>query len=171
MLAGLLTLGQIVAALTAIAVFLFGFYRWVVKPLMEIMKRVEAVIGSNGGSTLFQKLDGLEDRILMMFAAFDGLNQAMFMCDQDGEIASVNAAFMKLTGWPADRMKHGGFRNVMASTDRQEWDDAVQQTAIFDKSDVRIRTSESDVLHANIMARPVFNGERLIGWCGSVNPQ
>lgn len=174
MLAGLIIAGQAVVALGAIFGAVKAINKWVVRPVREFVARMEkaaGAIGTNGGSTIFEKLDGLEDRIVMVLAVFDGLEQALFLMDGKGSITSVNTAFTRMTGWPVERLRHGGWRLVLASEARDEWDDAVRFFGVFDREVVLMRLDGSFV-RCHVSARPVYSGQpakqRFIGWSGTL---
>jgi len=66
-LLGLITTsGQVVAALTGMGLFvgiawrgLVWFYRWL-KRIERVILSIEKLIGSNGGATLFERMDMME---------------------------------------------------------------------------------------------------------------
>ena len=55
--------GKAAAALTAIGVCLWGIYTYLWLPAWHVLQRLEKVIGSNGGSTLFQQMSQLKQMV------------------------------------------------------------------------------------------------------------
>ena len=63
-LLGLITTsGKACAALSAIGVFLFGVYTYILLPVWHVLQRIEKVIGSNGGSTLFEQMSQVKEML------------------------------------------------------------------------------------------------------------
>ena len=55
--------GKAAAALPAIGVCLWGTYTYLCLPAWHILQRLEKVIGSNGGSTLFEQMSQVKEML------------------------------------------------------------------------------------------------------------
>ncbi len=156
MLGIILTSGQIIAALTGIVIAVGVLWRVGAK-LVAWGKKMEAIIGSNGGTSLF-------DAIVMLGSIVDLIQQPSFVCAPDGEVYSVSAPFVEATGWTFEHMRYGGFRTRLPDDDREDWDESVKRKATFNK---RV-TMDGKALE--VIARPVFNQSKFLGWRVAVTP-
>lgn len=176
------TAGGIVGSLTAIGVFLGLFWKLFVKraiaaakavydwarateqttkDVARISARIEKVIGTNGGSTLFERLDSLEDGQQQMASIADVVREPSILFNTRGEVVSVNFAFRKVTGWSEADLQYGGWRSKLADADVDDWDDAVAHERVFERR-VTLRGFASPMT-AHI--RPIV-GKRFVGWRG-----
>ena len=152
----ILTSGQVIAALTGIAVFVGLAWR-AGRKVVTWGKKMEAIIGSNGGTSLF-------DAIVMLGSIVDLIQQPSIFCSTDGEVYSVSAPFVEATGWTYEHMAHGGFRGQMSEKDRDAWDESVQHHSTF----ARRVTAGRQTL--DVTARPIFNQTKFLGWRVAITP-
>ncbi len=156
MLGIILTSGQVIAALTGIAIFFGVLWRLIAK-LVAWGKKMEGIIGSNGGTSLF-------DAIVMLGSIVDLIQQPSLVCAVNGEVYSVSAPFVEATGWTYEHMAHGGFRNALSEKDRDMWDESVERHATFAR---RVFMGKRQL---DIIARPIFNQAKFLGWRVAVTP-
>ncbi len=156
MLGVILTSGQVVAALTGIAIAIGVLWKLGAK-LVAWGKKMEAIIGSNGGTSLF-------DAIVMLGSVVDLIAQPSLVCSTDGEVYSVSAPFVEATGWTYEHMAHGGFRNALSEKDRDMWDESVERRSTFAR---RVFMGKRQL---DIIARPIFNQTKFLGWRVAVTP-
>lgn len=156
MLGVILTSGQVIAALTGIVIAIGVLWKLGTK-VVAWGKKMEAIIGSNGGTSLF-------DAIVMLGSVVDLIAQPSLVVSTDGEVYSVSAPFVEATGWTFEHMAHGGFRNHLSEKDRDDWDESVQRRSTFAR---RVTMGKKQL---DIIARPIFNQTKFLGWRMAVTP-
>jgi len=166
MLALILTSGKFCAAISAIIVLVSLVYRKLVIPFIRQMERIEKVIGTNGGSTLFQRLDEVENAVTMHGSVIDFMDQPMCALSPDGQLQSLNIRFAQVTGWSFEDMQHGGFRDKLDPLSQESFDISVERSSLFDRQ-VNFRTSDWEwLIGAQLTMKPIFNKQTFLGWRG-----
>ena len=129
--------------------------------VMALSTQMERVIGTNGGSTIFDRFDAMDDRLLQIGSIAEGMKEPSILFGPNGQVISVNYAFRRATGWAEEDLSRGGWRSKMTEADQDEWDDAVAQQGIFER---KLHLYGLPVaLVAQI--RPIL-GKRFVGWRG-----
>jgi len=158
--------------IAGITVGLAGAWRYVVKPAWASMKRmettmtnVERVIGSNGGSTLFEQVEYVKDAIQIQASLADVIDRPSVFFSPDGEVESVNVAFTERTGTSLESLRRGGWRQLFGRDDQDDWDEIVERQSVFS------RTVSLGGHAFSVIAKPVFNGKKFLGWRAVLTPQ
>jgi PAS domain-containing protein len=122
---------------------------------------IQAVVGKNGGSTLFGRMDAMEDSIFKLGSVVNAQKIPTILFGPQGQVDEVNVAFRRLTGWSEEDLERGGWRSKLVGPDLVAWDDAVAHEGVFE------RTLSLRGLAIRIVAevRPIA-GKRFVGWRG-----
>lgn len=174
MLALVGNMGDLAVAITAIVTFLYGCYRYGVRPVSAALKRLERVeerIGTNGGQTIFDKLEVQDEQLAWLKATAEVSMTPFFFTDQHGRITYVNRQCERIIGHRQIDLLSWDWQEAIDRNDRpdvvREWREAVQQQRSFEVNGVFIRQDGAKV-RLSVTAEIILSGPRLIGWRGVV---
>ena len=142
-------------------------WKWAVMPVRKALKRIES-IGDNGSETLFQMIHRLSDQVAVQGSLQDVLDLPMFIADVHGHLISANLACSRLLGWSIDEMRFGGWRSKLDRDTQVQWDEAIAQGSIFERS-VWMLTGQGRRVRVRVLVKPIANQDRLLGWRGMID--
>lgn len=154
-------LEAVLGALMVIA----SLWRFVIRPVWRRVKRIDDAIGSNGGSSLFEQIENIKDILQVHASLADVIDRPSLFFSADGEVESVNVAFNDRTGWSIESLRRGGWRQLFARGDQDDWDEVVARQAVFQ----RVVTLGHSIFY--LVAKPVFNGTKFLGWRAVLTPK
>jgi len=187
----LITAGTYVVAITAILTFLglvghglrliykriHAGYKWThnwfvqnqatTERVQALGERIERVIGTNGGSTLFDRLTSLEDGQERIASMAYALREPSLLFDPHGQVMDINPAFSRMTGWSENDLERGGWRAKFPETLRDEWDEAVSTQSVFEGTVLLRGMTQPLDMHI----RPIGKDGRFLGWRGVFKAQ
>jgi hypothetical protein len=147
-----------IEALVVIAGAAAAVYRFAIRPVWRGIRKsiatldnVEKLLGYNNGLTVF-------DYLSIISSLSDVIDQPSARFDEHGEAREVNPAFTEHTGLGLSSVKHGGWRQLFASTGQQEWDHAVVTHTVF------VQPLQVGPRAYRVVAKPIFNGTKFLGW-------
>lgn len=158
MLGLILDLKNHLEAVFGIVALVATAYRFVVKPVWTRVQRIDAAIGFNGGSSLFDQIEKLN-------SLADMIDRPILFISSEGEVESVNMAFTEHTGWAIESLRRGGWRQLFGRDDQDEWDEIVQRKSVFSR-DVSMRGKAY-----HLTAKPVVNVSKFLGWRAVLTPK
>lgn len=147
----------------------------------DALKEVLAELRPNGGGSLRDAVGRIEERQIRLSGRVDHVlsslaeNSAMFEVDHDGLCIWVSPSYERLLGQSRDEAVGVGWQTMIHPSDgeafRNEWRRAVINTQPFAMV-VRINISGRGTgVVAEVRARPMRAGIKVIGWQGSIHPQ
>lgn len=137
---------------------LAALWRFTLRPIWRRVKRIDAAIGFNGGSSLFEQIEHLKDIMHVNASLADAIDLPNVFIAPDGSVKMVNVAFTEATGLTIEAMRWGGWRQMFGPSDRADWDEAVKRHDMFS------RRIALDGVSYYLVAKPVLNGEKFLGW-------
>lgn len=152
-------------ALFGIVALLATCWRFVVRPIWTKVKRIDQAIGNNGGSSLFEQMDKIKDMLHVHASLADVIDRPSLFLSSEGEVDTVNVAFTERTGWSKETLSRGGWRQLFARDDQDDWDEIVARRAVFR------RVVTLGHLVFLLVAQPVFNGDKFLGWRAVLTPK
>jgi two-component system cell cycle sensor histidine kinase/response regulator CckA len=102
-------------------------------------------------------------------ALFEGVNDIVFALGPDGTVTSLNAAFERVTGWPAAEWLGKPFEQLVHPDDLRllfEFVDSAVRGETQPVSQLRVRTRKGDYRMGEFAATPQFREGRLVGVLG-----
>lgn len=177
----------IVGGLGSVAGTLYGFYRFVIKPMIKLflkfkqtlvlIEKMHEEFKPNGGSSLRDAINRIETKLLIeqnaRRAMSMGMDVGMFESDGQGMCTWVNQYYTNLSGLTIDEAKNFGWVTGIYEEDRErvveEWTAAVKQKRIFklDYGMFNARTAEYATVHC--VAFPIATvKQEIIGFVGIV---
>lgn len=165
MLGLILDLKNHLEAVFGIIALIATAWRFVIRPVWTRVQRIDAAIGSNGGSNLFEQMETIKDMLHIHASLADVIDRPSLFLSSEGEVDTVNVAFTERTGWSKDTLSRGGWRQLFARDDQDDWDEVVARRAVFR------RVVTLGHLTFLLVAQPVFNGEKFLGWRAVLTPK
>jgi PAS domain S-box-containing protein len=139
--------------------------------------RIEENLGTNGGKSLRDAVDRIEDRVRVtaagLLALTNTLDHAMFLADVNGNVEHANKAFEALTGYQRGELAGAGWMAALREDDRHRvaegWMHAVKDRRIFHTVAVFQHREGYDV-HTRIVAHPMRHErtDEVIGWFATI---
>ncbi len=180
------TAGGLVVAVTAVLAFIGLMWRgtrkvyragvwihaWALRnealtgQVQALGQRIERVIGTNGGSTLFDRLASLEDGQERIASMAYALREPSLLFDAKGQVMDINPAFSRLTGWSENDLERGGWRAKFPDDQRDDWDEAIRSQGVFEGT-VQLRGMSRPI---DMHIRPIGKDGRFLGWRGVFTP-
>jgi PAS domain-containing protein len=151
MLSVILIVKENIEAVLVVSGFIAAVWKAYAQPAKRALERIENLLGENDGGTIFDKLSVISSIV-------DVIDTPSILLDDHGEVKSVNPAFTEMTTIGLHDLQHGGWRSVFDAPTRQEWDHAVEHKLVFQ------RMAQVRGQHYNIVAKPIFNGVKFLGW-------
>lgn len=153
-----------IEAVIAIGVALATLWRFIIRPAWRFGQRMERAIGSNGGTSLFEQFEHLKDMLHIHASLEHAIDRPSLFISANGEVESVNVAFTERTGLSKDSLSWGGWRQLFTRDDQNDWDEVVARKSVFRR----------EVILASVkfflVANPVFNGDKFLGWRAVLTP-
>lgn len=150
---------------------------------MDVVEQINRELGQNGGKTIRDKVDRIDQMTSMVdarqVALMAALPEPMFWTDMAGDFTLVNRSLEELTGFSRAHMLGTEWVNFIHPQDQtrvvKEWlgpdDGAVKQKRAWLTS-CRCLTPTGSVFLARIEAHPVrksFGAHEIVGWHGVVS--
>jgi PAS domain S-box-containing protein len=177
----------ILGGLSGVAGTIYGFYKFVLKPLFqlllrlrrsfEILEKMHEEFKPNGGSSLRDAINRIETKLLIEQHARRAVSMAMdvgiFETDGEGLCTWVNQYYSNITGLTTEEAKNFGWVNGIFEDDRdrvvEEWESAVKQKRIFklEFGMLNSRTSEYNLVQCTAFPITTVKNE-VIGFIGIV---
>lgn len=153
---------EIAGYLAAIFGFAFGFYKWVIKPIIkhfksiaELSRKTEKIykeITPNGGSSIkdvIRRLDqrtiSIEEKLNIMQGIQDAFREdgpiGIFECSVNGENFYVNRTYAKWLGCSKSDLIGFGWRNFLSDFSKKDEYDEEWQQAFLEGREVRFPIS------------------------------
>lgn len=177
----------ILGGLGSVAGTIYGFYKFVIKPVFLFLKRLKASFDileklqeefkPNGGSSLRDAINRIEMRLLIEQHARRAMSVAMdvgvFETDGNGLCTWVNQLYTDVSGLTTEEAKNFGWVAGIYEKDRdrvtEEWEQAVKQKRVFKLEYAYINVRNSEFTPAQCTAYPITNNKGdTIGFIGIV---
>ena len=169
--------GSIITILTAAKVVVLPTYHFI-KRLVKVFETIDKMavqFSPNGGSTLRDAIDRIENRIntveqrqkiLFMDSPF-----AVFEANKQGSLIEVNRTYSKWTKMSAPELLGSGWLNLIQRDHREriskEWDSAIDDVREFSEYVCWIIDEQPVCVH--ITAFPFFGPKQeVLGWIGVI---
>lgn len=152
-------------AIFGIVALLASAWRFVIRPVWMRVKRIDAAIGSNGGSSLFEQIENIKDMMQIHGSLEHVIDRPSLILSPEGEVQSANVAFTEKTGWSVDALRRGGWRQLFDRDDQEDWDQVVMRHEVFS----RVVTLGHSAIYF-LVAKPIFNGDKFLGWRAVLTP-
>lgn len=187
MLALVGNVGEFFVALSAIAGFFYGGWRWVVRPAWAVVTDIRrdvrlqgekvdgliAQVGTNGGQTIFEKLQQQDDQLARVNSLADVMPVPFFETDAYGRVTYANSACERLTGNSMEELRQMEWVDRVDRRERSdyvtEWLQAIDHRRSFER-DVTVVSRDGKRVRVNVRAEPIRSADRVIGWRGVLNP-
>jgi len=183
----LIEIVTILGGLGSAAGTLYGFYRFIVRPVyllikrlkksFEILEQLQSEFKPNGGTSLRDAINRIETRLLIEQHARRALSMALdagvFETDSQGLCIWVNQCYSDLSGLSVEEAKNYGWVTGIYESDRErvvtEWDSAVRQKRMFSLEYSMLNSKQHELSKVKCTAFPVFNAKNeLIHYTGIV---
>lgn len=177
----------ILGGLGSVAGTLYGFYRLAIKPFFQLVKRLKGAFDileklqeefkPNGGSSLRDAINRIENKLLIEQHARRAMSIAMdigvFESNGQGLCTWVNQYYTDMTGLTVDDAKNFGWVTSIYEEDRdrvtEEWEQAVRQKRVFRLEYNYMNTRTSEFVPVTCIAYPILNDKGdVIGFIGIV---
>lgn len=152
-------------AVFGLIALLAAAWRFAIRPAWRMVKRIDSAIGSNGGSSLFEQIEHLKDMLHIHASLEHVIDRPSLLLSADGEVQTVNVAFSEHTGWSVETLRRGGWRQLFARDDQDDWDEVVARQVVFS----RVVTLGHLIFF--LVAKPIFNGDKFLGWRAVLTPK
>lgn len=173
-------IAKIGAAIGSIVVIITYFRKFVsfLKDFISIpetIKKIEAELKYNGGSTIKDSVNRIETRQMLQeqrlcFVLDSNLSIGVFETDSEGNCTRVSLGYSILAGKTQDECVGFGWVNNIYSEDRdkvfKEWSSSIQQTRPFS---LKYRfNSSSGPIDVIGKATPIFSKGKIVSWIGVI---
>lgn len=138
--------------------------------------KVSSTLGPNGGTSLYDKVVGIDKKISITDARTQSLHSALglaeWFSDIHGQTVAVNDMASRITGRPESDFLDNNWINVLHPDDRdavvEEWLETVKDRRTFSMK-YRWLDSHDKSLWIRATAKPVFDSQKkFIGYIGTV---
>lgn len=173
-------IAKVGAAIGSIIIIVTNFNKLILfirdlSALSESIKRIEAELKYNGGSTIKDIASKIESRQAMqehrLCYLLDGnLDVGIFETDETGSCIRVNTGYTILAGKTSEECLGNGWVSNIHHEDRdlvlKEWTSSVQQARPF-YCKYRF-TNDGKPINVSCKASPVFSKGKIIAWIGII---
>jgi len=146
----------------------------------KLVQKVHAQLVPNGGSSVRDSLDRIEDRLSFADARAKVLlgasNVALLEADPDGLLVTASPAFLALTGRVSDDLLGNGWMETVNSNERPDvvvdWRSAIEHRRAFDRT-FGVTRLDGSIVRVRVRCKPVHGSEprkKLIGYLGTLIP-
>lgn len=175
----------IVGGLSSVAGTLYGFYRFVIKPLIKLfinfkqtfvlIEKMHEEFKPNGGASLRDAINRIETKLIIEQNARRAMSMAMdvgiFESDSQGMFTWVNQYYTNLSGLSIEEAKNFGWVTGLYEEDRErvveEWGAAVKQKRLFKLDYAMFNSRSSEYTPVQCTAFPILNVKQdVIGFVG-----
>lgn len=182
----LLNSGEIIGAISAIAVFVAGFYRICIRPIIKHIKEVREQFAKldiiykellpNSGSSLKDAVNQIRNTVHTIEkrqrAWLSYEDQGIYETDENGLCIWTNRAYLKMLNATFDEVQGNGWKNFIHPKNREfvfsEWDAAVEDKRDF-KTNIKYLSATNDEVCGTCEAFAIKdNNGKLTGYVGVI---
>lgn len=138
------------------------------------MATVREQVTKNGGSSLLDAVNRIEEKVTDLLATNEVLQQIsskpLFKTDKDGNCIWVNSAYSEAVGKTLDDLKGHGWAGIISDEDKSRvsssWKLAILDHRRFDDIFTVINDVKDKKITVRCRAYPIMVKERLLGYLG-----
>ena len=175
-------IGQVIGAAIGISGSIWGFIKWVIKPVKSFLKKIETIhseLTPNSGGSIKDSIAVIKESVLKtekyQKARLSHEDVGYFDADETGQITWANRAFLRLLRVGEEEVLGNGWKNFLYYKDKQrvieEWETSIEDKRDF-KSLFRFLSSDNTV-RCVICEGFIVKGSKgnLIGYAAAVIEQ